>query len=97
MQQEAELILKFEIFYEAWLFGYVPLSRDVGYARNLEIRIQGAHLYLRLWKLESCHMLTRHGIYFPQPRVFVVLFCCAWSSFQFSYFLCQFPPLQSGS
>ena len=37
MPQEAELILKSEIFDEAWLFGYVLSSRDVGHARNLRV------------------------------------------------------------
>ena len=67
MQHEAELISKSDIFDETWLFGYIPLSNDVKYARNLRVRIQGVHLYLSPWKLESCHILAFHIVYFPQP------------------------------
>lgn len=48
MRQEEELFLKSDIFYEAWLFGYISLSKDVDHARNLKIGIQGVRLYLSL-------------------------------------------------
>lgn len=67
MKQELESILKSEIFYETWLFGCVLLSRDVGCAMNFRVRIQVVHLCSNPCKLENCHMLVRHGIYFPQP------------------------------
>ena len=67
MQQEAELILKSEIFDEVWFFGYALSSRDMRHARNFRVRIQGAYLYWNPWKLKNCHMLVHHGIYFPQP------------------------------
>ncbi len=66
MQQEAGLILKSEIFDEAWLFGYVLSSRDMGHARNFRGRIQGAHSYSNPWKLKNCHMLVQPGISFSQ-------------------------------
>ena len=67
MQLEANLILKFEIFYEAWLFGCIPFSREMNHARNLKIGIQRVNLYMSPQEPKSCHMLAHHGIYFPQP------------------------------
>ena len=48
MQQEEGWILKLVIFNEAWLFGYIPFSKEMEYLRNQKFRIQGAELHLSL-------------------------------------------------
>ena len=46
MHHEGELNPKSKVFDETWLFGYIPLSKEMEHVRNQKIRIQGEDIHL---------------------------------------------------